>query len=111
MRDFLPSQCLLLVDTALLYVDKTRNLWLDNLYVRLKDVRDEEGMFGQIIGIGRSKVEVWMTNLTLQGNGDGIQDCSYCGIYIWWTAGGYCEGAVTAPRNHLVSLHCARFMN
>ena len=107
MRDFLPGQCLLLVDTALMYVDKN-NLWLDGLYVRLKDVRDPEGIFGQIIGVGRSNLQVWMTNITLQGNGDGVQDCSYCGLYIWWSASGYCEGAVPALPLKGLSLQCSR---
>ena len=52
-------------------------LWLDNLYVRLTvPVHDS---FDELIA-GGSSSNMWMTNVTLQGNGEGNFDCYSCGL-------------------------------
>ena len=88
------GQCLLLVDTDLLYVGGT-SLWLDGLYVRLTEARDET--FFRFIEVGDTTGQLWMTGMTLQGNGDGVLDCYTCGLDLWSSAV-YAKGAHT--------LHC-----
>ena len=85
-----PRQCLLLADTDLLYVGGTK-LWLDGLYVRLTTPRDD--VFFRFIEVGETIGELWMTNVTLQGNGDGALDCYTCGLDLWSSAV-YAEGAI-----------------
>ena len=64
-------------------------LWLDNLYVRLTSPRDVN--FLHFLA-AYEDAELWMTGVTLQGNGDGERDCDHCGIQ---SAGSvYAEGAV-----------------
>ena len=80
---------MLLVDTDLLYVGGTK-LWLDGLYVRLTDPRN--GPFFRFIEVGYTTGQLWMTGLTLQGNGDDVLDCYTCGLDLWSSAV-YAQGA------------------
>lgn len=94
LRDLLPRQCLLLVDADLLEVDDSK-LWLDGLYVRLTSPRGEDG-FAELIYIQPSG-ELWMTDVTLQGNGnsDFGADCSNCGMDVRGSV--YAEGVHCVP--------------
>ena len=76
LRGLLPGQCLLLVDHLLMWMDD--RMWLDNLYVRLASPRYNE--FGGFVTGGNAS-ELWMTGVTLQGNGDGVQDCDDCALF------------------------------
>ena len=58
---------------------------MDGLYVRLR-----EGAFLGFLSTGLGS-ELWMTGVTLQGNGDGECDCSSCGVYAEGHV--YAEGA------------------
>lgn len=50
---------------------------MDNVYVRLTEPREIESLH-QFIDVRESQARVWMTNMTLQGNGDGSPDCGSC---------------------------------
>lgn len=49
----------------------------------------------EVRGSYKDLAEVWMTNVTLQGNGDDIRDCDNCGLRVADNASVYAEG-VTA---------------
>lgn len=83
-------QCLLLVDTDFLYIGGT-SLWLDGLYVRLTEPRGDP--FFRFVEIGEETGQLWMTGVTLQGNGDGVLDCYTCALDLW-AASVYAEGAL-----------------
>ena len=91
LRDLLPGQCLLLADENLMWVVQGQ-LWLDGLYVRLTSPRDGRDFY--VFLFADSPAEVWMTGVTLQGNGDGERDCSDCGVISRGHV--YAEGAATA---------------
>jgi hypothetical protein len=106
LRPLLPNQCLLLADEDLLNV-RAGNLWLDSLYVRLTTPRDAGGVFYGFIQVG-FEAAVWMTGVTLQGNGDGVEDCWACGLIFWAKARVYAEGAASAfSLTGSAFLHCA----
>ena len=67
------------------------NMWLDNLYVRLKS--SSTTTYAQLVAVV-STGQLWMTGVTLQGNGDGRDDCSTCGL--WSTGLVHAYGAATA---------------
>lgn len=92
LRPLLPRQCLLLADDRLMEVDSSK-LWLDGLYVRLTTPRDTSGVFDGFILVSGSGAEVWMTGVTLQGNGDKVRDCDDCGLRGSIDAAVYAEGA------------------
>ena len=49
--------------------------------------------YGQLFGIQGPSTEVWMTEVTLQGNGDGERDCDDCSLRVFTEAAVYAEGA------------------
>lgn len=75
LRDLQPGQCLLLAAYNLMTV--MDRLWLDALRVRLTSLRDDE--LQQLLASAPGS-ELWMTKVTLQGNGDGECDCGSCGV-------------------------------
>ena len=75
LRELLPGQCLLLADDNSMLVGG--QLWLDGLYVRLTSPRD--GKFSRFL-LSTDNAVLWMTGVTLQGNGSGKRDCIYCGV-------------------------------
>lgn len=101
-----PRQCLILADYNLMLV-KCSNLWLDGLYVRLTSPRLEfrtDGYrpdFSEFIRVDGSCIDdtqVWMTNMTLQGNqggNQGVPYCEDCGLTVRWSGGVYAEGTST----------------
>lgn len=76
-------------------------LWLDELYVRLTTPRNEEigSNMIRVAGISTGAVgEVWMTGVTLQGNGDGERDS---GMHMGTKGAMYAEGAaLVIPKVH-----------
>ena len=68
LRPLLPGQCLLLVDTFFMRAYKKKEpLWLDGLYVRWGAPRNATL---KLRGIAVNQALVWMTNVTMQGNGE-----------------------------------------
>ena len=76
LRDMMPGQCLLLADSPFIQLPQSQ-LWLDGLHVRLTSPRGAD--FTSLVWTG-SNAELWMTGVTLQGNGDGVRDCWHCGF-------------------------------
>lgn len=85
------DQCLLFASSNLISVNSS-NLWIDKLYIRFTTARDVE--FTHLIEARGAAGNLWTTNTTLQGNGDGLRDCWACGIYTWEGAKSYAEGVV-----------------
>ena len=69
-------------------------LWLDGLYVRLTSPREAE--FSQFLSTV-SNAQLWMTGVTLQGNGDGQRDCFNCGVEASSAAPVYAAGVINSP--------------
>ena len=80
LRDMQERQCLLLTDAEVM--DVNSSLWLDGLYMRLTMPRDTDGEFLEFIDSGSGTQGLYMTGLTLQGNGDGVQDCFSCALFV-----------------------------
>lgn len=97
LRPFVPGQCLLAVDQSLLVVNDS-NLWLNSLYIRITAPRNET-FFELVYVQGNGPISegasaaVFITNVTLQGNGDDVRDCLDCGITADLNAGVYAEGS------------------
>lgn len=54
--------------------------YMDNMYFRLHK-QDDRSTYGSLYPVVDSlDSEVWLTNITMQGDGDGIPDCSICGL-------------------------------
>lgn len=64
----LPGQCVLFTDVNLLTSDQ--NLWLDNLYIRHHSTARTDT--GHVVGCYSKDCNLWMTSVTLQG--DGVSD-------------------------------------
>lgn len=100
LRGFTPGQCLVAVDHELLVVSDSE-VWLDSLYVRLVLPRNQtffEFVFvqgGGDIRVGPSAA-LYMTNVTMQGNGDDAVDCVDCGVGVSFNSGVYAEGMLCA---------------
>jgi hypothetical protein len=87
----LPYQCLLIADVQLLRTSEDSQLWLDGLYVRYLG-----GHFNTFIS---NESYLWMTAVTLQGDSDGVQECSACGLRTYGLGGVYAEGALIVCHN------------
>jgi hypothetical protein len=85
LRSLLPNQCLLLADHHLQAVLGGK-LWLDSLYVR-RTTQVTGSVFSLLQVLG-SDAEMWMTGVTLQGNGDGMNVEDQARVYA--------EGAASA---------------
>lgn len=78
-------------------------MWLDNLYVRTTTPR-QANLF-QFLNIYGEDAQLWMTNVTMQGNGDGQSDCNNCGLQVAVNAAVFAEGAsVACPACHCTNL-------
>lgn len=93
LRPLAQRQCVLLADEQLMRVDDGQ-LWLDRLYIRLSNPRDA-GEFDSFLKI-REDANLWMTTVTLQGNGDGVLDCFECGLSVVYGAQVFGHGMVLA---------------
>ena len=91
LRPFLPGQCLILTDKNTFYV-ANQALWLHNVYVRVRLSTRE--LFDELVQVWYTDSQLWVTNSTFQGDGNGAQDCDVCGIHNSGAAL-YVEG--TAP--------------
>ena len=99
LRSVLPGQCLLLADHNLM--DVPGSLWLDGLYVRLTSPRGVIYL-SLISSMSGTETQLWMTGVTLQGNGDGVFDCWVCGMLV--TGSLHANGAVLS--NTFVQHEC-----
>ena len=90
LREMQVRQRLLLADPEVM--DVNSSLWLDGLYMRLTSPRDSDGEFLEFIDSSTATEGLYMTGVTLQGNGDGVQDCFSCAIFVDSSAV-YAEGA------------------
>jgi hypothetical protein len=93
----LPYQCLLIADINLLGT-AYHELWVDGLYVRYRRtgrfLPNQDGyLFDEFI---YSYDRMWMTAVTLQGDGNGIVDCDRCGQRHEFL---YAEGALLVRHN------------
>jgi hypothetical protein len=85
----LPYQCLIIADMDLLWTDF--QLWLDGLYVRYRCTTRADSFYNFIAVSG----QLWMTAVTLQGDGNGVPDCASCGIRT--DRHSYAEGMSPCP--------------
>lgn len=92
LRDFQPEQCLLVADHNVLEVWDSK-LWLEGFYFRLAEPR--LGTFDQFVLVTGSIAELWMTHVTMQGNGNDVQDCIDCGVAVRGEGSVYGGGALT----------------
>ena len=77
------GQCLVISDWSVFGVAGTR-VWLEGLYIRMAESRPGAGVpIPELIPVGDSAgqatSEVYMSNVSLQGNG-GQQECEWCGL-------------------------------
>jgi hypothetical protein len=100
LRSFLPGQCLIATDSATFYV-WGQSLWLDNLYVRVR--QRVRGQFTSLVTVstGSYATALWVTNCMFQGDGNGVRDCEGCGMSV---EGGsvYVEGDVFKSFNNTI---------
>jgi hypothetical protein len=100
LRSFLPGQCLIATDGATFDV-WGQSLWLDNLYVRLR--QHVRGQFTSLVTVpsGSYVTALWVTNSMFQGDGNGMRDCEACGMSV---GGGsvYIEGDVSKSSYNLI---------
>lgn len=80
---------------------------MDGLYIRLTSPEDSQDGFSEFINAQFSDAEVWMTGVTLQGNGDGQRDCSSCGLLVGSDASVYAEGVLPVC-SRILLFACAR---
>ena len=90
-------QCLLLADSDVLQVTadvtgEAAQMWLDGVYLRLTQPRNM-GEMNELVKVFGDGVEVWVTDCTLQGNGNGQRTCTECGLECGGSAKLYVEGA------------------
>ena len=69
------------------------SLVLRSLHVRLGVPRS--GSFKAFLHVKKKDAKVWMMGVTLQGNGDGVQDCIDCGMAVYIGAYVFAQGALT----------------
>ena len=80
-----PRQCLLTTDASFMNVEHG-NLWLDGLYVRQKHTKS---VYQSLVSVG-GKGALWMTSVTLQGDGSHVSNCEQCALDV--TSQLYAEG-------------------
>lgn len=96
LRPLLPCQCLRMTNTNVLYVrENGRKEWQDGHNFRLTSPRllANISYFSAFIIIEQG-VDMWMTGVTLQGNGDGSLTCGICRMYVE-SGSAYVEGVTT----------------
>lgn len=84
LRPLLPGQCLLLTNIEL---QAEANLWLDGLYFRITTHTTLFRYIGTVQG-----AELWLTRVTLQGNGDGFHNMT--ALQLAQRSSAYVEGEV-----------------
>jgi hypothetical protein len=80
LRKMSPAQCLLKTPAAFLKL-RDRSMLIANFYLRLdKPVKQQskEELSAQMLTMVNA--HTWLANVTMQGDGDGIADCAFCGI-------------------------------
>lgn len=89
LRDMKPGQCLILLSAGFIHL--AQDMWLDNLYLRLHKSAPDTTASSMNSLVDAEKAGLWMTNVTMQGDGDGTTDCRDCGIRML-TSLAYIEG-------------------
>jgi hypothetical protein len=92
LRPRVGRQCLLLADGAVLATGEGAEVWVDGLYVRLGTPRQEE--FQEFVAAKGKDTMLWLTQVTLQGNGGARKVCAECGLDVGLNAAAYAEGSV-----------------
>lgn len=98
-----PRQCVVIFERNVMHVEGS-SLWLDNVHFRFRGAAaadtaaagagaaDTALAFDEVINASLS-ARVWMTNVTMQGDGTGNLTCSQCGMEVAQSAAVYAEGA------------------
>jgi hypothetical protein len=85
LRSMSPQQCLLRMTSGFVYLFH-QHLWMDNFYLRLhksaqqqspEDSEESPKIASMLYTVDS---HTWLTNVTMQGDGDGDEDCFYCGF-------------------------------
>ena len=95
-----PRQCVVIFESDVMHVEGS-SLWLDNVYFRFRGAAaadtaaaDAALAFDEVINASLS-ARVWITNVTMQGDGTGNLACSQCGVEAAQSAAVYAEGAAS----------------
>lgn len=92
LTDIKPGQCLILADWSVLEVTGTR-VWLEGLYIRMVGSRQGSLVpIPELLALGTAAesseevAEVYMTDMTLQGDGPRGQRCEWCALHARWAS-------------------------
>ena len=86
-----PEQCILIANRNLCEIFNS-SVWLHNIHIRTDTPRRSSTAMQQLFLVNGSSVQLWMTNVTFQGVGDGLNHCSDCALTARYNARVYTEG-------------------
>lgn len=89
LRTLKSGQCVMLSMHALFSVSGIP-MWLDSVYLRMLP---SPGSYLPPI-LSTSDTSLWMTNVSLQGDGDGVKDCPVCGFIASDQSDVFAKGAI-----------------
>lgn len=92
LRDMNPGQCLVLVGSGFIELFNF-DLWLDNLYLRLHKAGPDDNSNSMKALVDGHNGGLWITNVTMQGDGDNRTDCRDCGA-AFLSSVAYIEGSI-----------------
>lgn len=75
-------------------MDSSLSLWVHGLYVRPPPLL-RSNTFDQLVAVYGSNARLWLTDVTLQGNGDGVRDCDDCALEVSGSALAYASGGIS----------------
>ena len=85
------QQCLLIIDMSLLRTyEGDSSLWLDGLLLAYHRTSRLDQYWDGMVKAARG-ARLWMTNVVMMGDGDGVGDCTTCGSTVDGSL--YMEGA------------------
>ena len=100
LRPMLPGQCLVVADHDVI-VMKNAKIWVDNLFVRLAHDTDTavgglQSDVDNFMWLQGDTMQLFMTNVTLQGSGMGIKDLNNV-VHVESESAVYLEGTLHFP--------------